>query len=295
MRIGVAIPSFGELSTSPGVAALAKLAEDAGADGVWVPDHLCVPKEHSTPYPYAADGEFPFPAETPWFDCLTALAAIAATTDRVTVGTAVLVLSQRSPLEVAKVAATLDQISRGRLRLGVGAGWFKEEIAALGYAPETRGRRLDDGLQILRDCWTGETSGYEGSELSVDPGLMFLPRPVNSTVPLYVGGASPRALRRAARLADGWMPGSDIRMLDLDELAGLKGDLAALRAEYGRDDDRFEHLMVVDCPPDRVGDLPEAARAIRDLGFDELIVELPFEDPDKALDGLARLRAAVGS
>jgi probable F420-dependent oxidoreductase len=274
---------------------LAKLAEDAGADGVWVPDHLCVPKEHSTPYPYSPDGEFPFPADTPWFDCLTALAAIAATTDRVTIGTAILVLSQRSPLEVAKVAATLDQISAGRLRLGAGAGWFKEEIAALGYAPETRGSRLDDGLQILRDCWQGETSGFQGGELSVDPGLMFMPRPVDSTVPLYVGGASPHALRRAARLGDGWMPGSDVGMLDLDDLARLKDDVEVLRVEFGRGEDRFEHLMVVDCPPDRVGDLPDAARGIRDLGFDEIIVELPFEDPDAALDALAQVRiAAVG-
>ncbi|MBS1845036.1 MAG: TIGR03619 family F420-dependent LLM class oxidoreductase, partial [Actinobacteria bacterium] len=240
MRVGVAIPSFGELSTSPGVAALAKMAEDAGADGVWVPDHLCVPKEHSTPYPYSTDGEFPFPADTPWLDCLTALAAIAATTHRVTIGTAVLVLSQRSPLEVAKVTATLDQISGGRLRLGVGAGWFKEEIQALGYAAATRGRRLDDALQILQDCWRGETSGYAGAELSVDAGLMFMPRPVESSVPLYIGGSSRRALRRAARLGDGWMPGSDIGMLDLEDLARLKDELAALREELGRGKERFE-------------------------------------------------------
>lgn len=295
MRVGVAIPSYGDLSTSPGVVALAKMVEDAGVDGVWVPDHLCVPKNHSARYPYSATGEFPFPPDTPWFDCLTSLAAIAATTDRVTIGTAVLVLSQRNPTEVAKVAATLDQLSAGRLRLGVGAGWFEEEIAALGYRPETRGRRLDDGLQILRDCWRGETLGYVGDELSVDAGLMVLPRPVGATVPLLVGGSSRRALHRAAQFGDGWMPGSDIGMLDLDELARQKAEVNTLRSEFGRGDQQFEYLMVLDCPPDRHAELPDAAARIRDLGFNELIVELPFEDPVVAVGVLAEIRAAAGT
>jgi probable F420-dependent oxidoreductase len=149
---------------------------------------------------------------------LTVLAAIAGSTSRLRLGTAILVLTQRNPLEVAKVASSLDQISGGRLQLGVGAGWFEEEIRALGYEPRNRGRRLDEAIEVIRNCWTGETSQFAGTELSVESGVIFLPTPAQPTIPVLVGGMSEPALRRAALLGDGWIPDASIEMLDFDAL-----------------------------------------------------------------------------
>jgi probable F420-dependent oxidoreductase len=258
------------------------MVEHAGADSIWVPDHLCVPRSRSTRYPYSTDGEFPFPEDTPWFDSLTVLAAIAAATDRVALGTAILVLTQRNPLEVAKVTSSLDRLSGGRLRLGAGAGWLEEEIRALGYRTRRRGRRLDEAIQVIRDCWTGETHRFDGSELSVEGRLIFQPTPAQQTIPVLVGGSGTRAKRRAAELGDGWIPGAAIDMLDFDRLARAKGEIEERRTDFGRQDAPFEYLLVVDTPSRHADELPDVARQVQALGFDEMIVDLPFEDTARA-------------
>lgn len=286
MRVGVTLPSFGPLSVAPGVVALARVAEEAGADSLWVPDHLCIPRDRTAPYPYSADGELPFAEDTPWFDCLTVLAAAAAATDRIRLGTAILVLTQRSPLEIGKVAASLDRISGGRLTLGVAAGWFEDEIRALGYEPRRRGRRLDDAMATLRDCWSGLATTHEG-------GLIFRPTPERGTIPLLVGGSSPPALRRAAVLGDGWIPDGSLDMVDFAALARDKAHIAQLRAEAGLEAAPFEHVLVVDGDPARAAEIGEIARRARALGFDEVIVEAPFEDPPAVAGVVAAVRAAA--
>jgi probable F420-dependent oxidoreductase len=278
MRIGLALPSFGPLSLDPGIVPLAQMAEAAGADSVWVPDHLCVPANATSRYPYSADGALPFEPDTPWLDCLAVLAAIAAATRTVAIGTAVLVLTQRNPLEIAKVASTIDQLSGGRLTLGVGAGWFEEEIRSLGYEPRGRGRRLDDSIRALHDCWRGTTHGFAGATLSVDEGIIFEPTPVNGGVPVIVGGTGARAIRRAAELADGWIPGGDIDMLDFTVLARTKRDLEQRLRQAGRADRPFRNILVVDTPPDRVSKLGEVAKQAAALGFDEMIFDLPSQE-----------------
>jgi probable F420-dependent oxidoreductase len=280
---------------SPGPVALATMVEDAGVDSIWVPDHLCIPRSRSTPYPYSNDGEFPFPEETPWLDSLTVLAAIAAATDRVRLGTAILVLTQRNPQEVAKVTSSLDRLSDGRLRLGVGAGWLKEEIRALGYETRHRGRRLDEAIEIIRDCWTGETHRYDGDELSVEGGLIFMPTPAQQTIPVLVGGSGTRAKERAAELGDGWIPGAAIDMLDFDLLARGKSEIAERRADLGRQDAPFEYLLVVDTPSHHADELPGVARRLQELGFDEMIIDLPFEDTARARATLTAVRKTLAS
>jgi probable F420-dependent oxidoreductase len=281
------------MSSDPGVVRLARLAEEAGADSVWVSDHICVPKERTSRYPYSPDGAFPFPDDWPWFDSLTVLAAIAAVTEHVGLGTGILVLTQRNPLEVAKVASSIDQISGGRLRLGVGAGWFEEEIRALGYRPESRGRRLDEAIEVMRDCWTGETRPFHGRELSIDGGLVFLPKPAQVTIPILIGGASGPAHRRAARLGDGWIPDMSIDMLDFDELRRTRNQLDERRHQEGRGELPFERVLIVELPSDRAGELPAVAERANELGFDELVVEVPFDDPPQVPRTLAAMRDAA--
>jgi alkanesulfonate monooxygenase SsuD/methylene tetrahydromethanopterin reductase-like flavin-dependent oxidoreductase (luciferase family) len=174
-----------------------------------------------------------------------------------------------------------------------GAGWFDEEIRALGYEPRNRGRRLDEAIEVIRDCWTGETSQFAGTQLSVEAGVLFLPTPAQPTIPVLVGGMSKRAVRRAARLGDGWIPDAPIEMLDFDALIGRKQELMAQRREAGRAELPFEHVLVVDTPSHRINELPAVARRVRELGFDELVVELPFEEPQRVRASLAAIRAAL--
>lgn len=293
MRLGVYLPTFGPLSVSPGIVALARTVEELGADSIWVADHLCIPKDIESRYPYSSDGVFPFPQQTPWFDALTALAAIAAVTERVLLGTGVLVLTQRNVLEVAKVTSSIDVISRGRLRLGVGAGWLKEEIRALGYRPDTRGRRLDEGIQALRECWTGETAGFAGDECHVEPGLYFQPTPWRGNPPILIGGYSDAAQRRTARWGDGWLPDWPIHMLDYAALERARDRIDAARGDANRPNEPFQRILIVESPPGRASELPEVARRIYDLGFDELVIEPPFETVQQTEHTLEAVRRAI--
>jgi probable F420-dependent oxidoreductase len=293
MRLGAYLPTFGPLSLSPGIVPLARIVEDAGVDSIWVADHLCIPKTYASRYPYSPDGGFPFPPDAPWFDSLTALAAIAAATERVTLGTGILVITQRNVLEVAKVTSSIDQISHGRLRLGLGAGWLKEEISALGYRPETRGRRLNEAIEVLRDCWSGRTRGYSGREVSVGSDLFFQPTPYAGDPPVLIGGFSEAAHRRAARLGDGWLPDWPIDMLDFAVLEQARDQVDAFLCEEGRDRHAFLKVFIVESPPERADELPDIAKRIHELGFDELVIEPPFDDLGRAVATIEAVRGAI--
>lgn len=293
MRLGVYLPTFGPLSLSPGVVELAWRVEQLGADSIWVADHLCIPRDIKSRYPYSPDGAFPFPRQAPWFDALTALAAMAAVTERVLLGTGVLVLTQRNVLEVAKATSSIDVISRGRLRLGVGAGWLKEEIRALGHRPETRGRRLDESIQALRDCWTGETAGFAGDEVHVEPGLHFQPTPWRGNPPILIGGFTQAAHRRAARWGDGWLPDWPIDMLDYAALERARRQIDAALAGANRGQEPFQRILIVESPPERASELPDVARRIQGLGFDELVIEPPFENLRRTQATIEAVRGAI--
>jgi alkanesulfonate monooxygenase SsuD/methylene tetrahydromethanopterin reductase-like flavin-dependent oxidoreductase (luciferase family) len=155
-------------------------------------------------------------------------------------------------------------------------------MRALGYDPKTRGRRLDDGIGVLRDCWSGETRG-----------ALVLPKPTQPAIPILVGGKSGRALTRAASLGDGWIPDAAIDRLDCDALAASKDELTRRREAAGRADSPFEHVLVVDGCPDRVDGLAAIARRSRATGFDELVIEVPFEDPPRARAIIASARASI--
>ncbi|MDQ3103335.1 MAG: LLM class flavin-dependent oxidoreductase, partial [Actinomycetota bacterium] len=155
MRIGALVPNSGRLPIEHGLPALARAAEAAGYESLWVSDHIVLPERIESHYPFAADGKATWATDTPYVDALIALALIAGATERATIGTAVLVLPLRHPVIFAKQAASIDVASNGRLKLGVGAGWLQEEFEALGVPFEGRGGKLVEWMQIARDCWTG--------------------------------------------------------------------------------------------------------------------------------------------
>ena len=204
MRIGAKVPNSGPLPERLGIGAMAASLEAAGFESLWVSDHIVLPAQIDSRYPFAEDGRATWATDTPYFDALIALALIAQATERATIGTAVLVLPLRQPVVFAKQAASIDVASGGRLSLGVGAGWLEEEFNAINVPFAARGRRLDEWISITRACWTGTPGASRSEFYDLPADVIALPRPAHP-VPLLIGGHSAVALRRAGRTGDGWL------------------------------------------------------------------------------------------
>jgi probable F420-dependent oxidoreductase len=203
MKVGVHLPQWGPDATRDGVLTVARMAEEAGLDSVWVADHVVYPQRSTSTYPYRADGP-PFAALDGFLDAFTTLAAVAGATERIMLGTSVLVLPMRDPLEVAKSVATLDVLSSGRVIVGTGAGWWREEFEALGAPFAGRGKRMDEQIEILRQLWTEGVVRKHRGHYSYDE-LVSRPLPIQPGGPrIMIGGMGPAARRRAAMLGDGW-------------------------------------------------------------------------------------------
>jgi probable F420-dependent oxidoreductase len=207
--------------------ALARAAEVAGFAAVAVSDHVVHPRKIATPYPYTADGAPRWPPFTAWPDPWVSIGAMAAVTQRLRFLTSIYVLPLRNPFVVAKAVATAAVLSEGRVTLGVGAGWMREEFALLEQPFEGRGRRMDEMMELLRKLWAGGFVEHRGEFYDFEP-LEMSPAP--GEVPIWVGGLSDAALRRAACRGDGWI--SDLHTLE--ELRGIAAKLAALRADSER-------------------------------------------------------------
>jgi probable F420-dependent oxidoreductase len=189
MKFGVHLPQYGRAAGPGAIAAAARQADDLGFDDVWVSDHIAIPAD--APYPPAF-----------LYEPVVALTWAAAATTRVGLGTSVLVLPYRHPLHLAKELASLDRLSGGRLRVGVGAGWLEAEFDALGSSFATRGAATDEAIDVLRACWGEQPVTFQG------PGVAFrdmkvVPTPAHR-IPIWVGGRAEPALRRALTKGDGW-------------------------------------------------------------------------------------------
>ncbi len=191
MRVGIHLPHAGEQATPALIRRHAVAAEDLGLNDVWVSEHIIVPRDQ-------------FPRSPLFFDPVLSLAWAAAATSRIGLGTSVLVLPMRHPLPLAKELATLHNFSEGRLILGVGVGWLAPEFAALGVPFNERGKRLDEGLAMMKAVWTEDPVTFESRYIpAVIEGMTMTPMPI-SRIPLWFGGSSEPMLRRTVRLGDGW-------------------------------------------------------------------------------------------
>jgi probable F420-dependent oxidoreductase len=270
---------------------LARSAEEAGFESLWVSDHVVMPASFASRYPFAADGRATWPPETPYVDALVALALIAAVTERATIGTAVLVLPLRHPIIVAKQLASLDACSNGRVRLGVGAGWLREEFDALAVPFDGRGSRLEEWLSLLRDCWTGTPPARTAMHYSLPEGVLCYPTPAHE-IPFLVGGHSRAALRRAGRVGDGWLAQQSLDGIDTSELEAAVDVMRTAARDAGRDADRLEvGLRLVDSAG-RSDEVADRLGALARAGVDEVIVDVAWSDGDPAAD-YGRLSAAV--
>lgn len=213
---------------------IARTADACGIDGIALPDHVLCPETITTPYPYEPDGRPPFDPSTPWPDAWVAIGAMAAVTTRLRFLTSVYVLPMRNPLLVAKAVGTAAVLSEDRVILGLGVGWMREEFAALGQDFHTRGRRTDEAIGVLGALWRGGMVEHHGRFYDFDR-LQMSPAP-RRPIPIWVGGLTEPALRRAARLGDGWIS----MVHSVGEIEGFVARLRALRAEHGRAHEPFD-------------------------------------------------------
>ncbi|GLW62663.1 LLM class F420-dependent oxidoreductase [Actinomadura rubrobrunea] len=222
---------------------LARAADRLGYDTVAVSDHLFY-ADYQSAYPYTDDGAPPYEPDTHWPDVWVAIGAMAAVTERVRFATNVYVAPARDLFTVAKAVSTAAVLSGGRTILGVGVGWCKDEFQQTGQDFHTRGRRLDEMIPVLRTLWRGGTVEHHGAFYDFGP-LSIAPVP-DEPVPVYVGGDSDAALRRAARIGDGWIGN---RFYTEDRLADLLARLTAHLAEHGRTLDDLKVIAPIAAPP----------------------------------------------
>lgn len=203
MEFGCHLPMFGPIATRHNLLTFARRMEALGYDSLWVSDHVVIPYTIRSRYPYSDSGQFPLPPTANFLEPLTALALVAGVTERVGLGTTILVLPHRHPVLAAKMLATLDHLSGGRMILGAGVGWMEDEITVLGGPFSERGAWSDEAIRVMRVCWSQEKAAYKGRFFAFD-GIGCFPQPVRKAIPIWIGGHTPRALRRVVELGDGW-------------------------------------------------------------------------------------------
>jgi probable F420-dependent oxidoreductase len=289
MKVGGHLPVFGPVATRAHLLAFARRMEQLGYASLWASDHIVIPFTIRSRYPYGESGEFPLAPTTNFLEPLTALALTAGVTERIMLGTSILVLPHRNPVLAAKTIATLDHLAEGRVVLGVGVGWMREEVTALGAPFDRRGAWSDEAIQVMRACWTEEHSAFHGEFFDFDA-LGVFPKPTRGTVPIWIGGHAAAALRRTARLGDGWHaafapPGK------------LEEDLGRLRAECRAAGRRFEDLVI----SLRTGlsvkkssaETRDDLQRYRDLGVQHVLLETRYRDLDEMLALYERVATEV--
>lgn len=228
MKFGVCLPNFGPLASRRALVEGAAAAEDAGFASAWLGDHLFGMHRIKSHYPYSHSGEFPVGPDSHWFETITTMAFLAAKTSTISIGTSVLVLPYRNPLVLAKELATVAVLAEGRLILGVGVGWMKEEFEALGVDFVHRGSRTNEAIQVLRTLWRDATPHFEGQHFAFTD-LTMNPKPPE--ILILVGGQSRLAYQRVAELGDGWLGVGE-------DPAQVRNDIAEIRRrceQVGRD------------------------------------------------------------
>jgi probable F420-dependent oxidoreductase len=266
MNFGVFLPISGRAAAAV-LADAARRAEALGFAAVWAADRIVTPWQIDTPYPYSADARFIVPADRPFLEPLTCLAFLAGCTGTISLGMSVMVLPYRSPLYSAKIAATIDHLSRGRLILGIGVGWMAEEFQALGAPFGERGAVADEQLEVIRRLWTEDRPSFDGRFYRFPP-VGFSPKPLQSPrIPIWVGGEGLRAQRRAAVHGDAWFP-YFVRIAPRD-LRSRYDSVLRLAAEAGREPER---IALACCLPIEVTPGPVPQEQDRLIGSSEQLV-----------------------
>jgi probable F420-dependent oxidoreductase len=313
MQLGFSAPIAGPLAVPDSLVRLVTEGEAMGFAYATFSDHVVIPRDIQARYPYTESGEFPSGSRGERHEQLAALAFVAAKTSRLRLVTSVMVVPHRPAVLAAKMLATIDVLSGGRLTLGIGAGWLREEFEAIG-APDfaARGAVTDEWLDAFRILWTEEDPRFEGRHVRFS-GIVFAPKPAQKPhPPIWVGGESGPALRRAARIGDAWYPIGTNPAHPLDSLKRLEAAIARLRrlaVEAGRDPRAVGVAYRVQAHGPEVparagdgerrlfsggaGDILDDLRALRDLGVSHVDLGFAGATADAVLAEMRRFRDTV--
>ena len=264
MKVGAFVP-IGTLNANPEFAgAVGPTLEDRGFESLWVAEHVVLFDDYDSEYPYDQSGKFPGAGDSGILEPWTALSFVAATTSRLRLGTGICLVGQRNPVYTAKQVADVDVLSGGRVDFGIGIGWLREEFDVVAMPFDHRGARSDEHIEVMKQLWTEPTSSYEGRYYTL-PECRMYPKPTQQPhPPIHVGGESDGALRRTARLGQGWF-GFNRQPEDVPE--ALERLDRALEKE-GRTRDEIEITI---CPYMRGTD-PDGIKRYAELGVDRVVV-----------------------
>ena len=307
MEFGFGVPSRGPLASLENIVALAQKGEELGFDIITVSDHIVVPNDIDSIYPYNETGEFVSSQSGEYMEQLTTVAYLAGVTSRIKLLTSVMVLPHRAPVLTAKMLATIDVLSQGRLIVGCGVGWMEEEFEAIGAPPYAeRGAVGNEYLRVFKELWTSDDPSFDGDYASFSD-IAFAPKPAQQPhPPLWIGGESPPALRRAAQLGDAWYPICSNPAFPVGTIAQYAEYQARVRANAeraGRDpatldfaysvnwyDDTQAHAVdgerrILTGSADQIaGDI----KALEELGVNHLVLNFQGADLQATFDDLSR-------
>lgn len=264
MRVGLFLPTVSPIATPEYLAAFVDAAEEGGFASVWVGEHVVFLDEYSSKYPYSDDGRVGLPPENGLLDQFATLAFLAAESERIRLGTGICLVPQRNPVYTAKEVSTVDWLSGGRVDFGIGIGWLREEFDVLQVPFEERAARTNDYVAVIRSLWRDEVSQYDGEYYTLPPCRMY-PKPIQEGgPPVYVGGETDAALRRVAKLGDGWHGFNHLP----DSAAALVKRLEAMLVDEGRSLDDVDVTVSSYLQPVEPSHLP----GYRDAGVGQLVL-----------------------
>jgi len=281
MKLGIVFINTGARS-GQSIIELSRRAEAVGIESVWTGEHVIIPLDYNSPYPYNDTGKMGVPPETNLVDPLITLAAIAGATSTIRLGTGVNILPQVNPLLMAKQAASLDFMSNGRLMLGLGIGWLKEEFDAMGVPFERRGARFDDYIQAMRKVWSGDVVEHR-SEFINWSNFKSYPLPVQSPLPVVIGGDKGKAFERIAKYGNGWYTPRPT----LEEVTRGRDEIASACRAVGRDPAEIEITAMWHMPTGL-----DNVRRYRDAGIHRMLVPV-FGNPDAIIEAMGEAVAAL--
>lgn len=272
---------------------MAAAIEEAGFD-VWLSDHVVLIEEPRSRYPFSDDGEFFVAPREDWYEFVATAAYVAGVTTTADVCVGVCIAALRHPLELAKQLATLDRLSRGRLRFGAGTGWLTEEFAALGVPSDARGGRLDAVLDLLREAWSGHPSPGQYGPYEVPTGVRSHPTP-SRRVPIYISGSSDASLRRVVTRGDGWLGMAPGGRIEPETVIWVRRRITELCRERGRDPDEIELALRIGVPGRSLGtsEIVERLKELRRAGIERFVADIGWKGLQDARNRLAALRAGM--
>ena len=307
MEFGFGVPSRGPLASLENIVALAQKGEELGFDILTVSDHIVVPNDIDSIYPYNETGEFVSSQSGEYMEQLTTIAYLAGVTSRIKLLTSVMVLPHRAPVLTAKMLATIDVLSQGRLIVGCGVGWMEEEFEAIGAPPYAeRGAVGNEYLRVFKELWTSDDPSFDGDYASFSD-IAFAPKPVQQPhPPLWIGGESPPALRRAAQLGDAWYPICSNPAFPVGTIAQYAEYQSRVRANAeraGRDPATLDFAYSVNWYDDTQAHTADGERriltgsadqiagdvkALEELGVNHLVLNFQGADLQATFDDLSR-------